>query len=106
VTRNHAYYYGIFLAVFGFSSAKCEKRLRVDPVVFGIINGLFGRREIEKREIKTRKLMHVFRLMLVQIHALVSMFLFFSSLFLFYQAQCDLVTWCGEICLIFPSSLS
>jgi hypothetical protein len=40
------------------------------------------KREIEKREIKRRKPMHVLGLILVQVHALVSIFLFLSSLFL------------------------
>jgi hypothetical protein len=48
---------------------------------------VLGRREIEKREIKIRKLMHVFGPTLVQIHALISIFLFISSQFLFYQAR-------------------
>jgi hypothetical protein len=35
--------------------------------------GVLGRREIENKEIKTRKPMHVLELMLVQVNALVSM---------------------------------
>jgi hypothetical protein len=35
---------------------------------------VLGRGEKEKREIKTRKPMHVFRLTLVQIHALIFVF--------------------------------
>jgi hypothetical protein len=46
---------------------------------FGHEGGLDGRREIEKREIKTRKPMYVLGSTLVQIHALVSVFLFLSS---------------------------
>jgi hypothetical protein len=48
---------------------------------------VLGRREIEKREIKTRKPMYVLGPTLVQIHALVSVFLFLSSQFLSYQAR-------------------
>jgi hypothetical protein len=51
------------------------------------VYGVLGRREIEKREIQTRKPMHVFRLMLIQVLALVFVFLFLSSQFLPYQAH-------------------
>jgi hypothetical protein len=51
------------------------------------LKGVLGRRENEKREIKTRKSMYVFGLTLVQIHTLVFVFLFLSSYFLFYQAR-------------------
>jgi hypothetical protein len=48
---------------------------------------LLGRREIEKREIKIWKPMHVLGPTLVQVHALIFVFLFLSSQFLFYQAH-------------------
>jgi hypothetical protein len=53
----------------------------------GHSSALLGRGEIEKRKIKTRKPMHVLGLTLVQIHALISVFLFLSSQFLSYQAR-------------------
>jgi hypothetical protein len=46
-----------------------------------------GRRENEKRENKTQKPTHVFGLMLVQIYALIAVFLFLPSLFLSHQAR-------------------
>jgi hypothetical protein len=62
-----------------------KHRRKHDTIIYTL--ALLGRREIEKREIQTRKPMHVFRLMLVQVFALVSVFLFLSSQFLPYQAH-------------------
>jgi hypothetical protein len=52
---------------------------------------VLGRRENEKRENKTRKPMHVFGLMLVQIHALI-----LSSHFLSYQARHSEMNQCAN----------
>jgi hypothetical protein len=52
-----------------------------------LLNVLLGRREKEKREIKTRKPMHVLRLTLVHIHVLVSVFLFSHSSFSLYLSD-------------------
>jgi hypothetical protein len=75
-----------FLIFIGFRFRRREDTYDDIKLIQFFTYALLGRGEIEKREIKTRKPMHVLGLTLVQIHALISVFLFLSSQFLSYQA--------------------